>query len=367
MNHSTTESTREAGVSQPGSLTGRLDGPLVELTNVSVHYTLRGWTPWGRQKGELLRALDDVSLSVTKGVTLGLVGETGSGKTTVAKVVMGMTKPTFGTIAVAGTDLQKLKGQSLGAHRRLVQVVMQDPNSSLDPRMTVAEIVAEPLTRGYPLLGRRPKIRRRVAELLDLVGLSPTSARLYPHQFSGGQRQRIAIARALAPRPQLIVLDEPTSALDVSVRAQIVNLLLDLQSELGMTYLFISHDLATVAYMAKTVAVMYLGRIVEIGPVSSLYSSPLHPYTRLLLASLPTASRDFSRVDVATAGEAQTKTIPAGCRFHPRCSLRKLLNADEAARCEIEDPMLVGVGDGRASACHFVAKVSALLGTPTQH
>ncbi len=261
---------------------------LVRLRDLSVRYVSRQGIM--RRRAEIL-AVDRVNLSIKRGQTLGLVGGTGSGKSTVAQVVMGMLQPTGGTVEIAGQDLWKIDAAGRLAIQRIVQVVMQDPYSSLDPRMTVGDIIAEPLTLGIRSRGTaRRDIEQRVAELLGLVGLSPNRAGSYPHQFSGGQRQRIAIARALAPRPKLIVLDEPTSALDVSVRAQILTLLKSLQTELGVTYLIISHDLVTVSYLASEVAVMHGGQIVEAGEVRALYRSPNHPYTIELLASSPGAS-----------------------------------------------------------------------------
>jgi ABC-type glutathione transport system ATPase component len=269
----------------------RTGDELVQLREVSVHYRSRQGIL--RRLAEIV-AVDGVSLSIRRGETLGLVGGTGSGKSTIAQVVMGMLEPTAGSIEIAGRDLWTIDASERLAIQRAVQVVMQDPYSSLDPRMTVGDIVAEPLTLGLKPRGVRGReVEARVAELLGLVGLSPTRAGSYPHQFSGGQRQRIAIARALAPRPELIVLDEPTSALDVSVRAQILTLLKSLQAELGVTYLIISHDLVTVSYLASEVAVMHSGKIVETGEVRSLYRSPTHPYTIELLASSPSAGGGF--------------------------------------------------------------------------
>jgi ABC-type glutathione transport system ATPase component len=265
--------------------------PLVRLSDLKVVY--RSHQGITRRLIEV-RAVDGVSLSIARGETLGLVGGTGSGKSTIAQVVMGMLPPTSGRIEIGGRDLWTLSPPERLAIQRHIQVVMQDPYSSLDPRMTIAEIIAEPLTLGAPVRGAaRQEIDRRVTELLGLVGLPAHRADAYPHQFSGGQRQRIAIARALAPRPELIVLDEPTSALDVSVRAQILTLLKSLQEELGVTYLIISHDLVTVAYLASEVAVMHRGQIVEEGKVQQLYRAPTHPYTVELIASLPRAGQSL--------------------------------------------------------------------------
>jgi ABC-type glutathione transport system ATPase component len=264
---------------------------IVRLSDIRVVYRTRQGIL--RRLAEVV-AVDGVSLSIERGQTLGLVGGTGSGKSTIAQVVMGMLRPTSGTVEIAGHDLWAIDPGERLSIQRLVQVVMQDPYSSLDPRMTVGDIIAEPLTLGTSQRGMaKREVSERVAELLSMVGLSPNRARSYPHQFSGGQRQRIAIARALAPRPSLIVLDEPTSALDVSVRAQILTLLRSLQEELGVTYLIISHDLVTVSYLASEVAVMRLGKIVERGETRALYRSPAHPYTIELLASVPGARGTF--------------------------------------------------------------------------
>jgi oligopeptide/dipeptide ABC transporter ATP-binding protein len=333
----------------------RTASPLLELDDVRVHYaprqSIRG------AKAQPVRAVDGVSFVIPKGQTLGLVGGTGSGKSTIAQLIMGMVAPTSGTVRIAGRQASELRGRALMAQRRAVQVVLQDPFSSLDPRMKVGDIIAEPLTLGMPLRGRSKAITTRVAELLTLVGLSPSKASLYPHQFSGGQRQRIAIARALAPRPELIVLDEPTSALDVSVRAQILNLLKDLQQRLGVTYLVISHDLISVAFLAQTVGVMWQGRIVEIGPTHDIYTRPRHPYTHLLHASAPTADGEFIRL-LQPATNAATTDLPAGaCRFAARCDLRRILGNPE--RCVEEDPALVELAPAHAAACHFSSLVGA--------
>jgi oligopeptide/dipeptide ABC transporter ATP-binding protein len=334
---------------------------ILRLRDLTVQFELRRGMLSRRKVN--MKAVDGVSLSVPRGTTLGLVGATGSGKSTVAHTVMGMVPPTSGTIEVAGHDLARLKGRERVAVRRLVQVVLQDPYSSLDPRMKVGDIIAEPLTLGRIVRGaQRRRIDERVAELLTLVGLRENRAERYPHQFSGGQRQRIAIARALAPSPELIVLDEPTSALDVSVRAQILTLLKRLQNELGVTYLVISHDLVTVAYLASQVAVMHLGRIVETGPTMSLYRTPQHPYTLELLASMPGASPKFLE-QPRPAGDADAMPASA-CKFAYRCAVRtRLENPDQ---CVDTDPELRGVGDGHHVACHFNDEVLSLSSTLEQ-
>jgi oligopeptide/dipeptide ABC transporter ATP-binding protein len=336
-------------------MTGESPAPLVRLDDVSVRYDLpRGLLS---RNPQTLLAVDRVSLSVARGETLGIVGSTGSGKSTVAHVVMGMRTPTHGSVLVADHDLSQVKGRERLALQRLRQVVLQDPYSSLDPRMKVGSIIAEPLRHGVETrhLGRK-EIRERVAELLRVVGLSPSKADLYPHQFSGGQRQRISIARALAPRPQLIVLDEPTSALDVSVRAQILTLLKDLQNRLGVTYMIISHDLVTVAYLASTVAVMHLGRIVEMGPTESIYREARHPYTVELLASTPSLSGAFLNMPARPDDKA---SLPAtACPYAPRCALRERLG--RPSRCLEIDPALTTAAPDHQAACHFSGEVAML-------
>jgi oligopeptide/dipeptide ABC transporter ATP-binding protein len=329
--------------------------PLIEIDDLSVLYKMR--------RGGLSRAMvevlavDRVSLTVPRGRTLGLVGGTGSGKSTIAQVVMGMVQPTSGRVVVAGRDLAVVRGKDRSALQHLVQVVLQDPYSSLDPRMKVGSIIAEPLTLGHTARGdAKTRIDERVTELLGLVGLRANRAERYPHQFSGGQRQRIAIARALAPRPELIVLDEPTSALDVSVRAQILTLLRRLHEELGVTYLVISHDLVTVAYLSTDVAVMHAGRIVEVGPARALYQTPRHPYTLELLASAPGASGAFL-AQPRPSGDAASMPATA-CRFAYRCALRTRLG--DPARCVEEDPGLVELSPGHRAACHFPDAVATI-------
>ena len=328
--------------------------PLVELRDVTVRYQVRRGLR--RERADIVAA-DRVSLSIYPGQAVGLVGATGSGKSTIAHVIMGMVGPTSGSIKIAGRELRDAHGDDLRTLRRIVQVVLQDPFSSLDPRMRVGEIIAEPLTLGNPFVprARKHEIQERVVDLLRLVRLPPARRESYPHQFSGGQRQRIAVARALAPKPQLIVLDEPTSALDVSVRAQILTLLKSIQESLGVAYLVISHDLVTVAYLASTVAVMHHGRVVEIGPTQTLYETPHHPYTLELLSSIPGASGEFLNRPRPT--ERSPASLPAtACRFAYRCALRTYLGDPEI--CVAEDPPLVPVGTDHLAACHFHERVA---------
>ena len=289
-----------------------------------------------------LTAVDGVSFEVAAGETFALVGESGSGKSTVARMVVGLLAPTAGEVAIAGVSITGPARPSEIRHvRRRIQMIFQDPYASLDPRWRVDRIVAEPI-RAFDREAGEREIRSRVAELLALVGLHPADGARYPHEFSGGQRQRIAVARALAARPDFIVCDEPTSALDVSVQAQILNLMSDLQEQFGLTYLFISHNLAVVRHMAARIGVMYLGRIVEIAPAKALFSRPRHPYTRLLLDAVPDLALS-GRPRPPIKGEIPNPIDPpSGCAFHPRCSL-----ANE--RCRIEAPRLIG-----DVACHAV-------------
>jgi oligopeptide/dipeptide ABC transporter ATP-binding protein len=316
--------------------------PLLEAEALTKHFTVRrgalGWST------ALVRAVDAISFRIEAGTTLGLVGESGCGKTTTSKLILGLERPTAGAIRFEGRDVHALGRAGEREYRRFVQAVFQDPYASLDPRMRVAAIVAEPLVINSDLdAGAR---RRRVAELLDVVGLPERAGTLYPHEFSGGQRQRIAIARALALSPKLIVLDEPVSALDVSIRAQVLNLLTDLQKRLGVSYLFIAHDLAAVAHMSHTIAVMYLGRIVEIGDADAVALRPQHPYTRALFAAAMPVELDAPREAITLSGEVPSPLAPpAGCRFHPRCPFAM-------ERCAVEAPALRPEA-GRLVACHL--------------
>src|SRR6059036_1621059 len=322
--------------------------PLLETTDLTKHFSVRrGALGWDTG---LVRAVDSISFTIDAATTLGLVGESGCGKTTTSRLILGLERPTAGSIRFEGKDVAALGRDDGRFYRRSVQAVFQDPYASLDPRMRVGAIVAEPLVINTDLdaAGRR----RRVAELLDLVGLPPRAATLYPHEFSGGQRQRIAIARALSLSPKLVVLDEPVSALDVSIRAQILNLLRDLQRDLGLAYLFIAHDLAAVAHMSHTIAVMYLGRIVEVGAATDVASRPAHPYTQALFAAALPAHPDEAREGIVLMGEVPSPlNPPAGCRFHPRCP-------QVMPRCGEAEPTLAAVED-RVVACHLFDSAEA--------
>jgi oligopeptide/dipeptide ABC transporter ATP-binding protein len=315
---------------------------LLEAQNLTKHFPLRRGL-FGADPGAV-RAVDGVNFTVEAGRTLGVVGESGCGKSTTAKLVLKLEEPTAGEIRFEGRSLHTLDAAGLRQYRRSVQAVFQDPFASLNPRMRVGAIIAEPLVTNEPIAGA--EVRKRVARLLDLVGLPARSADLFPHEFSGGQRQRIAIARALSLSPKLVVLDEPVSALDVSIRAQILNLLVDLQRDLGLAYLFIAHDLAAVAHMSHTIAVMYLGQLVEYGPAKNVATDPKHPYTQALFSAALPAHPDESRDEIILAGEVPSPVNPpSGCRFHPRCP-------HVLPRCAPEVPTLRSTF-GREVACHL--------------
>jgi oligopeptide/dipeptide ABC transporter ATP-binding protein len=298
-----------------------------------------------------VRAVDGTSFKIEQGRTLGVVGESGCGKTTTARLVLGLEEPTSGAIFFEGRDLAKLDAAGRRHYRRSVQAVFQDPYASLNPRMRVGAIIAEPLVTNETLPAG--EVRARVSDLLGLVGLPQRAADLFPHEFSGGQRQRIAIARALSLSPKLVVLDEPVSALDVSIRAQILNLLVDLQARLGLSYLFIAHDLAAVAHMSHDIMVMYLGRIVESGKASELALAPKHPYTEALFSAALPSSPDEVRDEIVLPGEVPSPlNPPSGCHFHPRC-------ARAMPRCRTDEPQRMAV-DGRIVACHLYSREPAL-------
>jgi len=300
------------------------------------------------KKPPAVRAVDDVSFDIAAGETLALVGESGCGKSTLGRLLLRLIAPTEGEVLFEGQDLTGLSREAMRAMRRRVQMIFQDPYGSLSPRRTVFDIVDEPL-EVFGVGGSRQARRERVATLLEQVGLSPAAMDRLPRQFSGGQRQRIGIARAIALGPSFIVADEPVSALDVSVQAQIINLLQDLQEAQGFSYLFIAHDLAVVRHIATRVAVMYLGRIVEIGPKQQIYAAPQHPYTQALLSAAPNPDPDKASHRIVLQGDVPSPTaIPSGCAFHTRCPLAQDV-------CSRERPPLRQVADGQLAACHFAA------------
>jgi oligopeptide/dipeptide ABC transporter ATP-binding protein len=317
---------------------------LLEVQNLHVHFPAQQRL-FGRVK-EFVRAVDDVSLSIAPGETVGLVGESGCGKTTLGRAVVKLTQPTSGRIVFEGEDIARLNGAALRARRRRFQMIFQDPFGSLNPRLTVADTIGEALD--IHQLAPNPSTRRqRIETLLKDVGLAPSHAQRYPHEFSGGQRQRIGIARALAVEPKLIVCDEPVSALDVSVQAQIINLLQDLQREHGIAYLFVAHDLAVVEHISRRILVMYLGRIVEAGEAKAVCRSPKHPYTQALLSAVPVVDPESKRQRILLSGDVPSPIHPpAGCPFHPRCPIAE-------ARCKVDVPALREVGPGRWAACHL--------------
>jgi oligopeptide/dipeptide ABC transporter ATP-binding protein len=335
-------------------------GPtLLEVQDLKVWFPITGGIL--RRRTGWVRAVDGVTFDIRRGETLGLVGESGSGKTTIGRTIVRITSPLEGSVRMDGVDLLSLHGEVLRKRRRKFQMVFQDPYSSLDPRQTVGDILAEPL-RVHGLAGGGGRTKR-VAELLELVGLDPAFVERYPHEFSGGQRQRIGIARALAVEPELIVCDEPISALDVSIQAQVINLLERLQGELGLTYLFIAHDLAVVRHIADRVAVLYLGKVVEIAPSDVLYSDPRHPYTVALLSAVPVpdAAAERSRRRIILKGDIPSPSDPpSGCRFHTRCWLRERLGNPEI--CATTEPLLQVwplTHPEQSVACHFVEELTA--------
>lgn len=348
------------GGSQPGapdrsSATDRV--PVVEVRDLRLHFPISHSTLLGNRH-EVVRAVDGVSLSIQRGETLGVVGESGCGKSTLGRVVAGLYRPTSGTVLFDGVDIGQLSEQELRSLRRRFQIVFQDPFMSLNPRMTVGGLIGEGLA--IHRIGEPRERPARVAELMDMVGLRREHVSRYPHEFSGGQRQRIAIARALAPDPELIVLDEPVSALDVSIQSQILRLLVDLQQRLGLTYLLIGHDLAVIGNMCQRVTVMYLGRVAETAERGSLYRLPLHPYTRALFsaAPIPDPTVERTRRRIVLSGEVPSPiNPPAGCRFHTRCPIA-------VERCSTEEPALREIPlDGRVPddqvACHLAETAAA--------
>jgi len=317
---------------------------LLEVRNLKVHFPVKHGV-FSRVKA-WVKAVDDVSLALEPGETLGLVGESGCGKTTLGRAIIRLIEPTAGGVLFEGEDISKLNGSELRSRRRKFQMIFQDPVGSLNPRMTVGEIIGEAIDI-HKLAADDAARAKRIAQLLEAVGLDPLHAQRYPHEFSGGQRQRIGIARALAVEPKLIVCDEPVSALDVSVQAQIINLLQDLQRGRGLAYLFIAHDLAVVEHISRRVVVMYLGKVVEVAESKALIRAPKHPYTQALISAVPVVDPDSKRRRIVLPGDVPSPiNPPPGCPFHPRCPVAE-------ARCKSEVPALREVSPGHFAACHL--------------
>ncbi|WP_308190611.1 dipeptide ABC transporter ATP-binding protein [Streptomyces sp. HPF1205] len=338
-----------------GGAAGSGGEPILRVQGLVKHFPLTRGIVFKKQVGAV-KAVDGVSFDLLAGETLGIVGESGCGKSTLAKLIAHLEAPTAGGILYKGEDITRLSGKALKAVRRNIQMVFQDPYTSLNPRMTVGDIIGEPYEI-HPEVAPKGDRRRRVQELLDVVGLNPEYINRYPHQFSGGQRQRIGIARGLALRPEVIVADEPVSALDVSVQAQVVNLMEKLQDEFGLSYMFIAHDLSIVRHISDRVGVMYLGKIVEIGPDEAIYEHPTHPYTQALLSAVPVPdpeAREYRERVILSGDVPSPADPPSGCRFRTRCWKAR-------ERCALEEPLLavpsVYAGSGtpaaHESACHF--------------
>ncbi|MSU57953.1 MAG: dipeptide ABC transporter ATP-binding protein [Pedosphaera sp.] len=319
---------------------------LLEVQNLKVHFPVKHGLFSPDWSGEFVKAVDDVSFTIAPGDTLGLVGESGCGKTTLGRAIVRLVEPTAGKILFEGEDLTAMNGGQLRARRRKFQMIFQDPFGSLNPRMTIEDVIGEALDI-HELADGKPARRARINELLGAVGLDAACAQRYPHEFSGGQRQRIGIARALAVEPKLIVCDEPVSALDVSVQAQIINLLQDLQQQHGLAYLFIAHDLAVVEHISRRVMVMYLGKIVELAEAKEVIRAPKHPYTQALISAIPEMDPDTKRKRIVLPGDVPSPIHPpTGCPFHPRCPIAE-------ARCKIETPPLRELNPGHWTACHL--------------
>ncbi|WP_424357394.1 ABC transporter ATP-binding protein [Methanocella sp. MCL-LM] len=319
---------------------------LIEIKDLKVYFPIHGGV--FSKTVENVKAVDGVSFYIKKGETLGLVGESGCGKTTVGRSMLRLIEPTSGQVLFQGDDIVKYKAREMQKLRQNMQIVFQDPNSSLNPRMLVKDVVAEPLIINGMKKGE--ELDKKVAQLLETVGLNPTHANRYPHEFSGGQRQRIGIARALALNPKFIVLDEPTSSLDVSVQSQILNKLEDLQRELGLTYLFISHNLIVVKYLSDRVAVMYLGKIVESAKTDDLFAKPMHPYTQALLSAIPVPDPSIKTQRIILEGDVPTPiNPPKGCRFHTRCRYKMDI-------CDKVEPEFKDIGGEHFVACHLTDK-----------
>jgi oligopeptide transport system ATP-binding protein len=328
---------------------------LIEVKDLKMYFPVTKGIVLRRKIGDV-KAVDGLTFSIRKGETLGLVGESGCGKSTTGRALIQLYKPTTGEVIFHGTDLTKLPPEQMRQMRRKVQMIFQDPYASLNPRMTVGDIIAEPIMV-HNLRKGKEAVRERVQELLKLVGLNPYFINRYPHEFSGGQRQRIGIARALAVEPEFVVCDEPVSALDVSIQAQILNLLEDLQNQLGLTYLFIAHGLAAVKHISDRVAVMYLGKIVEIAAGAQLYQAPTHPYTQALLSAvpIPDPALERTRARIILTGDVPSPlNPPSGCRFHTRCPIA-------TEHCKQEEPELKDIGGGHMVSCHRSSEAIALM------
>ncbi|WP_127572019.1 ABC transporter ATP-binding protein [Paenibacillus xylaniclasticus] len=316
--------------------------PLLQIRDLNKHFNLGG--------GQILKAVNDVNLTIGRGETLGVVGESGCGKSTLGRTVLRLYEPTSGQVIFDGKSLYDLKGSAMKSIRRDMQMIFQDPYASLNPRMTITDVIGEALDI-HKLAGSRAERRKKVESLLDIVGLNPDHATRYPHEFSGGQRQRIGIARALAVEPKFIIADEPISALDVSIQAQVVNLLQDLQRQMGLTYMFIAHDLSMVKHISDRVAVMYLGRVVELADSDELYANPAHPYTQALLSAIPIPDPDVEseRERITLKGELPSPiNPPSGCPFRTRCPLA-------TEKCAKDMPALAEVKQGHFAACHYAS------------
>ncbi|RRH68373.1 ABC transporter ATP-binding protein [Falsigemmobacter faecalis] len=323
------------------------DPPVIAVRNLTLHFQTGSFL--SAYRSPPVRAVEDVSLTLRRGETLSIVGESGCGKTTLGRMIMRLLRPTAGTVELNGRDITALKGKHLRALRQDIQMIFQDPFSSLNPRMTVGDTIAEPLViKGV----REPQLSARVSEMLGMVGLSEAHKARFPHALSGGQRQRVGIARALILEPEVVVCDEAVSALDVSVQAQILNLMQDLQQILGLTYLFISHDLAVVRHISDRVGVMYLGRLVEIADKEQLFSSPAHPYSRALMAAVPVSHPSLRRPVTPLEGNVPSpRNPPPGCAFHTRCPLARSMG--NPAQCHTAVPALRDIGPAQQAACHF--------------
>ncbi len=349
-----------APIARPEPAPATAGQPLVEVRNLVKHFPVRGGIL--QRTIAWVQAVDNVDLEIRRGETLGLVGESGCGKTTVGRLILRLIDPTSGSLHFDGQDITRLKGAALKPYRRRMQIIFQDPYASLDPRMPIAESIGDGL-RIHGMGSQRDQ-REKVRRMMDLVGLAPYHARRFPHEFSGGQRQRIGIARALVLEPDLVVCDEPVSALDVSIQAQVLNLLKSLQRELGLTYLFIAHNMGVVEHISDRVAVMYLGKVAELAERQDLFRDAQHPYTQALLSAIPIPDPQLRRRGIILRGDVPSPVRPpTGCRFHPRCPLREELGNPKI--CATEEPALLEMtGTAHAVACHFRGEGAATGGPP---